>query len=179
MQFMNSVLAKLVKLKTGFPTEKENNLREYCATSCYITTILVDAYIFDYQSWNKIVFKKKLRADDPDICWMLGYTLNLTNLIPTETPVSAWAASVFFIVLVIALSLLALVEQCYIQCRRSFNSHQSATESPKRGQGRGGEGGRGLVNIEAKYGFVPILVFDAEMTTMVRVLQQKNDFTLF
>lgn len=92
---------------------------------------------------------------------------------------SVWAASVFFIVLVIALSLLALVVQCYTQCRRSFNSHQSATESPKRGQGRRGEGGRGLVNIEAKYGFVPILVFDAEMTTMVRVLQQKNDFTVF
>lgn len=92
---------------------------------------------------------------------------------------SAWAASVFLIVLVIALSLLALVVQCYTQCRRSFNSHQSASESPKRGQGRRGEGGRGLVNIEAKYGFVPILVFDAEMTAMVRVLQQKNDFTVF
>ncbi|MGH0165210.1 UNVERIFIED_CONTAM: hypothetical protein FKN15_048496 [Acipenser sinensis] len=84
MQFMNSVLAKLVKLKTDFPTEKENNLREYCATSYYITTILADAYKFDNQSWNKIIFEK--RADDPDICWMLGYTLNLTNLIPTETP---------------------------------------------------------------------------------------------
>ncbi|MGH0142354.1 UNVERIFIED_CONTAM: hypothetical protein FKN15_075859 [Acipenser sinensis] len=165
-------------LKTDFPTEKENNLREYCATSYYITTLLVDAYIFDNQSWNKIIFKK-LRADDPDICWMLGYTLNLTNLIPTETPASTWAASVFFIILVIALSLLALVVQCYTQCHRSFNSHQSATESPKRGQGRRGGGGRGLVNIEAKYGFVPILVFDAEMTTMVRVLQQKNDFTVF
>ncbi|MGH0181769.1 UNVERIFIED_CONTAM: hypothetical protein FKN15_007642 [Acipenser sinensis] len=71
-------------LKTDFPTEKENNLREYCATSYYITTLLVDAYIFDNQSWNKIVFEKK--ADDTDIGWMLGYTLNLTNLIPTETP---------------------------------------------------------------------------------------------
>ncbi|MGH0177001.1 UNVERIFIED_CONTAM: hypothetical protein FKN15_076012 [Acipenser sinensis] len=75
------------RLKTDFPTEKENNLREYCATSYYITTLLVDAYICDNQSWNKIIFKKKLRADDPDIGWMLGYTLNLTNLIPTETPV--------------------------------------------------------------------------------------------
>ncbi|MGH0152724.1 UNVERIFIED_CONTAM: hypothetical protein FKN15_023208 [Acipenser sinensis] len=196
MQFMNSVLAKLVKAASAFfytfdflklapqpsldvkkktteefckkdwsSVQKENNLREYCATSYCITTLLVDAYIFDYQSWNKIVFEKK--ADDPDICWMLGYTLKLTNLIPTETPASAWAASVFFIVLVIALSLLALVVQCYTQCRHSFNSHQSASESPKRGQGRRGEGGRGLVNIEAKYGFVPILVFDAEMTTMV------------
>lgn len=71
-------------LKTDFPTEKENNLREYCATSYYITTLLVDAYKFDNQSWNKIVFEKK--ADDADIGWMLGYTLNLTNLIPTETP---------------------------------------------------------------------------------------------
>ncbi|XP_058844937.1 ectonucleoside triphosphate diphosphohydrolase 8-like isoform X1 [Acipenser ruthenus] len=71
-------------LKTDFPTEKENNLREYCATSYYITTLLADAYKFDNQSWNKIVFEKK--ADDTDICWMLGYTLNLTNLIPTETP---------------------------------------------------------------------------------------------
>ncbi|MGH0164047.1 UNVERIFIED_CONTAM: hypothetical protein FKN15_048615 [Acipenser sinensis] len=171
MQFMNSVLAKLVKacsaffytfdflklapqssldvtkktteefckrdwssLKTDFPTEKENNLREYCATSYYITTLLVDAYICDNQPWNKIIFKKKLRADDTDIGWMLGYTLNLTNLIPTETPVSVQAASVFFIVLVIVLILLALVVQCYTQCRRSFNSQQSPTESPKRGQ---------------------------------------------
>ncbi|MGH0187434.1 UNVERIFIED_CONTAM: hypothetical protein FKN15_025111 [Acipenser sinensis] len=79
----------LLQLKTDFPTEKENNLREYCATSYYITTILADAYKFDNQSWNKIIFKKKLRADDTDIGWMLGYTLNLTNLIPTETPCSA------------------------------------------------------------------------------------------
>ncbi|MGH0129393.1 UNVERIFIED_CONTAM: hypothetical protein FKN15_024122 [Acipenser sinensis] len=176
---INYLLSSFIKLKTDFPTEKENNLREYCTTSYYITTLLVDAYKFENQSWNKIIFKKKARADDPDIGWMLGYTLNLTNLIPTETPVSMWASSVFFIVLVIALSLLALVVQCYTQCRRSFNSHQSATESPERGQERRVEGGRGLVNIEAKYGFVPILVFDAEMTTMVRVLQQKNDFTLF
>ncbi|MGH0174340.1 UNVERIFIED_CONTAM: hypothetical protein FKN15_067789 [Acipenser sinensis] len=75
------------RLKTDFPTEKENNLREYCTTSYYITTLLVDAYKFDNQSWNKIIFKKK--ADDTDIGWMLGYTLNLTNLIPTETPCSA------------------------------------------------------------------------------------------
>ncbi|KAK1161570.1 ectonucleoside triphosphate diphosphohydrolase 2-like isoform X1 [Acipenser oxyrinchus oxyrinchus] len=67
-----------------FATEKENNLREYCATSYYITTLLVDAYTFDNQSWNKLIFEKK--ADDTDIGWTLGYTLNLTNLIPTETP---------------------------------------------------------------------------------------------
>ncbi|MGH0185203.1 UNVERIFIED_CONTAM: hypothetical protein FKN15_017263 [Acipenser sinensis] len=73
-------------LKTDFPTEKENNLREYCATSYYITTLLADAYKFDNQSWNKIVFEKK--ADDTNIGWMLVYTLNLTKLIPTETP--AW-----------------------------------------------------------------------------------------
>ncbi|KAK1158429.1 hypothetical protein AOXY_G23349 [Acipenser oxyrinchus oxyrinchus] len=72
-------------LKTDFPTEKENNLREYCATSYYITTLLIDAYRFDNQSWNKIVFEK-VRDDDTNIGWTLGYMLNLTNLIPTETP---------------------------------------------------------------------------------------------
>ncbi|MGH0176273.1 UNVERIFIED_CONTAM: hypothetical protein FKN15_072476 [Acipenser sinensis] len=46
--------------------EKENNLREYCATSYYITTILADAYKFDNQSWNKIVFEKRVRERDSD-----------------------------------------------------------------------------------------------------------------
>ncbi|MGH0143443.1 UNVERIFIED_CONTAM: hypothetical protein FKN15_006825 [Acipenser sinensis] len=64
-------------LQTDFPTEKENNLREYCATSYYITTLLVDAYIFDNQSWNKIIFKKKLRVRE-------FQSVQRSNLMPTN-----------------------------------------------------------------------------------------------
>ncbi|MBN3287482.1 ENTP8 diphosphohydrolase, partial [Polyodon spathula] len=104
-------------LKAEFPSEKDSRLREYCGAGYYITTLLVDAYKFDNQSWNNIVFQKK--ADDTDIGWTLGYMLNLTNLIPSEAPpevkgqdYDVWVGLVFVIVLAIAVSLLAIAVQC-------------------------------------------------------------------
>lgn len=104
-------------LKVEFPSEKDSRLREYCGAGYYITTLLVDAYKFDNQSWNNIVFQKK--ADDTDIGWTLGYMLNLTNLVPSEAPpevkghdYDVWVGSLFFIVLAIAVCLLAIAVQC-------------------------------------------------------------------
>ncbi|EMP28357.1 Ectonucleoside triphosphate diphosphohydrolase 8, partial [Chelonia mydas] len=94
-------------LKSSYPKEKEQRLREYCANANYILALLLDAYKFNQTSWSSIRFQMK--AADTDIGWALGYVLNLTNMIPAEAPEQAkgqerglWAATIFFIVLTLA-----------------------------------------------------------------------------
>ncbi|XP_051788265.1 ectonucleoside triphosphate diphosphohydrolase 8-like isoform X1 [Erpetoichthys calabaricus] len=106
------------QLKAEYPTEKEDRLRDYCASGYYITTLLVDGYKFNSTSWDNIQFQKK--ADDMDIGWTLGYMLNLTNLIPSTSPglvrgqgPGEWTASIFFTVFSIFLCLLAFSVQCF------------------------------------------------------------------
>ncbi|MBN3292968.1 ENTP8 diphosphohydrolase, partial [Polypterus senegalus] len=105
------------QLKAEYPTEKEDRLRDYCASGYYITTLLVNGYKFNGTSWDNIQFQKK--ADDMDIGWTLGYMLNLTNLIPSTSPglvrgqgSGEWTASIFFTVFSIFLCLLAFSVQC-------------------------------------------------------------------
>uniref|UniRef100_W5LY25 Ectonucleoside triphosphate diphosphohydrolase 8 n=1 Tax=Lepisosteus oculatus TaxID=7918 RepID=W5LY25_LEPOC len=109
---------KWTLLKAEYPGEKERFLRDYCATGYYITTLLLDGFKFDNQSWSNIVFQKQ--AADTDIGWTLGYMLNLTNLIPSERPQAAvgqspeqWAAAVFFIVFGVFLCLVAIIMQIF------------------------------------------------------------------
>ncbi|XP_069039317.1 ectonucleoside triphosphate diphosphohydrolase 8 isoform X2 [Lepisosteus oculatus] len=109
---------KWTLLKAEYPGEKERFLRDYCATGYYITTLLLDGFKFDNQSWSNIVFQKQ--AADTDIGWTLGYMLNLTNLIPAERPQAAvgqspeqWAAAVFFIVFGVFLCLVAIIMQIF------------------------------------------------------------------
>ncbi|XP_061459752.1 ectonucleoside triphosphate diphosphohydrolase 8 [Rhineura floridana] len=100
-------------LKSSYPKEKENYLKNYCANANYILTLLLDGYGFRNDTWNNIAFR--MQAANTDIGWTLGYMLNLTNLIPSEAPRSlrgheegVWAASVFFIAAALALSLILL-----------------------------------------------------------------------
>ncbi|CAI9550428.1 unnamed protein product [Staurois parvus] len=101
------------ELQATFPKAKTDRLRDYCANANYILTLLQDAYKFNESNWNSISFMKQ--AANTDIGWTLGYMLNLTNMIPSEAPASlsnqsydVWIATVFFIVLALALGLLML-----------------------------------------------------------------------
>ncbi|OCT66932.1 ectonucleoside triphosphate diphosphohydrolase 8 [Xenopus laevis] len=104
----------------SFPSENRKRLLEYCSSGMYILTLLLDGYKFDSQTWNKIHFSKQ--AGSMDIGWTLGYMLNLTNMIPSEAPTqlkahsySLWVGAIFFIVLSIAVGLLAVSLHCF--CR--------------------------------------------------------------
>ncbi|XP_030062532.1 ectonucleoside triphosphate diphosphohydrolase 8 isoform X2 [Microcaecilia unicolor] len=107
------------KLQVEFPQENTIRLGDYCLSGLYILTLLLDGYKFTDQTWGNIYFRKK--AGNADIGWTLGYMLNLTNMIPSETPVtvkghnsSIWAAALFFIVLSIAAGLVALPLFCWL-----------------------------------------------------------------
>ncbi|NWH47367.1 ENTP8 diphosphohydrolase, partial [Fregata magnificens] len=101
-------------LSSSYPKENPERLPKYCANANYILTLLLDAYKFNETSWNNIFFQMKVGS--ADVGWMLGYMLNLTNMIPAEAPAwvkghfpSLWAAAVAFIVLTLALGLAALL----------------------------------------------------------------------
>ncbi|XP_066436165.1 ectonucleoside triphosphate diphosphohydrolase 8-like [Eleutherodactylus coqui] len=101
------------ELQSSFPKEKVDRLRDYCANANYILSLLLGAYKFNDDSWESISFMKQ--AANTDIGWTLGYMLNLTNMIPSEAPSTVkvqnygvWAASIFFIVLCLALGLFML-----------------------------------------------------------------------
>ncbi|NXE81380.1 ENTP8 diphosphohydrolase, partial [Cochlearius cochlearius] len=101
-------------LSSSYPKENPERLPKYCANANYILTLLLDAYKFNETSWNSIVFQMKVGS--ADVGWMLGYMLNLTNMIPAEAPAwvkghvpSLWAAAVAFIFLTLALGLAALL----------------------------------------------------------------------
>ncbi|XP_004714524.1 ectonucleoside triphosphate diphosphohydrolase 8 [Echinops telfairi] len=79
-------------------------LRDYCASSLYILTLLTEGYGFSEGTWASIEFRRQ--ASGTDIGWTLGYMLNLTNMIPAEAPVlkqaqsySVWVASAVFVAL--------------------------------------------------------------------------------
>ncbi|XP_077160933.1 ectonucleoside triphosphate diphosphohydrolase 8 [Paroedura picta] len=102
------------ELMSSYPSEKESRLKSYCANANFILTLLVEGYGFSNNTWDNIVFQMK--ADNSDIGWTLGYMLNLTNMIPTESLISlrgheegVWIAAVFFIVLMLALCLVFLL----------------------------------------------------------------------
>ncbi|KFW03088.1 Ectonucleoside triphosphate diphosphohydrolase 8, partial [Fulmarus glacialis] len=101
-------------LSSSYPKENPERLPKYCANANYILTLLLDAYKFNETSWNNIFFQMK--AGSADVGWMLGYMLNVTNMIPAEAPArvkghipSLWAAAVAFIILTLALGLAALL----------------------------------------------------------------------
>ncbi|KAM4662108.1 ectonucleoside triphosphate diphosphohydrolase 8-like [Discoglossus pictus] len=101
------------ELQSSYPKEKSERLRDYCANSNYILTLLLDAYKFNTETWNSITFLKQ--AANTDIGWTLGYMLNLTNMIPSESGATMkahnhdiWVAAIFFIVLSLVFGLFVL-----------------------------------------------------------------------
>uniref|UniRef100_A0A8C7AY55 Ectonucleoside triphosphate diphosphohydrolase 8 n=1 Tax=Neovison vison TaxID=452646 RepID=A0A8C7AY55_NEOVI len=85
-------------------------LRDYCASGLYILTLLLEGYGFREDTWSSIEFRKQLGG--MDIGWTLGYTLNLTSMIPAQPPArwqaesyGVWAAGVVFAVLTVVATL--------------------------------------------------------------------------
>ncbi|XP_022524656.2 ectonucleoside triphosphate diphosphohydrolase 1 isoform X1 [Astyanax mexicanus] len=71
-------------IKQNHPNVKEKYLAEYCFSGTYILTLLEDGYNFTSHNWQDIKFIKKIGNSDAG--WTLGYMLNLTNMIPAESP---------------------------------------------------------------------------------------------
>ncbi|XP_067417670.1 ectonucleoside triphosphate diphosphohydrolase 8-like [Emydura macquarii macquarii] len=107
------------EVEETFPGVNKTHLRDYCAASVYILTLLVQGYSFDSQTWSNIHFRKQVAK--ADVGWSLGYMLNLTNTIPLEAPGWAkglqwdlWAVAVVTACLTLAMilwTLLALSHQ--------------------------------------------------------------------
>ncbi|XP_075761956.1 ectonucleoside triphosphate diphosphohydrolase 8 isoform X1 [Pelodiscus sinensis] len=105
------------ELQASFPQERPSRLRDYCPSASFILTLLHEGYKFDEQSWSNIHFRQQ--AANTDIGWALGYMLNLTSMIPAEAPEQVkgqqcglWAAAIVFIVLTMAVALVAVLVQC-------------------------------------------------------------------
>uniref|UniRef100_A0A8D2KRQ5 Ectonucleoside triphosphate diphosphohydrolase 8 n=1 Tax=Varanus komodoensis TaxID=61221 RepID=A0A8D2KRQ5_VARKO len=104
------------QVKSSYPREKEEHLKNYCASANYILTLLLDGYGFSADTWGNIAFQ--MQATNSDIGWTLGYMLNLTNMIPPEAPRQlkgheepVWVASVVFIAATLVLCLVLLLLQ--------------------------------------------------------------------
>uniref|UniRef100_A0A8C8RH79 Ectonucleoside triphosphate diphosphohydrolase 8 n=2 Tax=Pelusios castaneus TaxID=367368 RepID=A0A8C8RH79_9SAUR len=107
------------ELEASFPQEeRKGRLHNYCPAAFYILTLLWEGYKFDTQTWSNIHFRQQ--AANTDIGWALGYVLNLTNMIPAEAleqvkgqQAGLWAGAVLFIILTIAVGLVAVLLQCF------------------------------------------------------------------
>uniref|UniRef100_A0A0D9RW25 Ectonucleoside triphosphate diphosphohydrolase 8 n=1 Tax=Chlorocebus sabaeus TaxID=60711 RepID=A0A0D9RW25_CHLSB len=96
-------------------------LRDYCASGLYILTLLHEGYRFSEETWPSLEFRKQ--AGGVDIGWTLGYMLNLTGMIPADTPAQlravsygVWVAKVVFMVLtLVAVVGAALVQLFWLQ----------------------------------------------------------------
>ncbi|KAK3538905.1 hypothetical protein QTP86_020169, partial [Hemibagrus guttatus] len=65
-----------------FP-EQQSRLQDYCAATVFMQVLLLRGYGFDQTSFSRISFQKK--AGDTSIGWALGYILNLSSLLPSES----------------------------------------------------------------------------------------------
>ncbi|XP_055988965.1 ectonucleoside triphosphate diphosphohydrolase 2 isoform X2 [Sorex fumeus] len=63
----------------------KDHLPHYCAMATFVLQLLSRGYGFDEGTFSGVTFQKK--AGDTAVGWALGYMLNLTNLIPSESPV--------------------------------------------------------------------------------------------
>ncbi|XP_009474797.1 PREDICTED: ectonucleoside triphosphate diphosphohydrolase 8-like [Nipponia nippon] len=72
------------KVQKEFPTMNRTHLRDTCAASTYALALLLQGYKFNHKTWLNIHFVRQVA--NVDVGWTLGYMLNLTNMIPSETP---------------------------------------------------------------------------------------------
>uniref|UniRef100_A0A8C4QYU4 Ectonucleoside triphosphate diphosphohydrolase 3 n=1 Tax=Eptatretus burgeri TaxID=7764 RepID=A0A8C4QYU4_EPTBU len=63
------------------------DMKDLCFSGNYIYTLLIRGYKFDEKSWRSITFLNKVGSTE--LGWSLGYMLNLTNMLPAESPSSA------------------------------------------------------------------------------------------
>ncbi|KAB5528656.1 hypothetical protein PHYPO_G00142760 [Pangasianodon hypophthalmus] len=106
--------------------DQSNRLQDYCATTVFIQVLLLKGYGFDLNSFSHISFQKK--AGDTSIGWALGYILNLSSLVPSESVSlrkalcpGAWSMLIFlFTFLLILAVVFLLVSMC---CKKKGNDN--------------------------------------------------------
>ncbi|OXB80633.1 UNVERIFIED_CONTAM: hypothetical protein H355_005562 [Colinus virginianus] len=110
--------AQVLMLQKDFPTRNKIHLRDSCAASSYVLTLLLQGYKFDDKTWLNIHFQKQV--SNVDVGWTLGYMLNLTNMIPSETPQRAavlpkskWVAATVILAIILILIFCLITALCY------------------------------------------------------------------
>ncbi|KAM9217874.1 ectonucleoside triphosphate diphosphohydrolase 8-like [Leptosomus discolor] len=122
-QFCTSTWKEVQK---RFPTMNRTHVRDACAASSYALILLLQGYRFNHTTWRNIHFVQQVA--NVDVGWTLGYMLNLTNMIPSETPQrvvglqrSDWiAATVLLAIMLILLFCLLTV----ISCQKNASSYE-------------------------------------------------------
>ncbi|KAJ8789330.1 hypothetical protein J1605_021857 [Eschrichtius robustus] len=94
-------------LQMYFGEVKEKYLSEYCFSGTYILALLLNGYHFTAESWKNIHFMGKVRSTS--VGWTLGYMLNLTNMIPSEEPLSTPLSHSTYVFLMVLFSLILVI----------------------------------------------------------------------
>ncbi|KAM9392223.1 ectonucleoside triphosphate diphosphohydrolase 2-like [Pholidichthys leucotaenia] len=96
---------------------KEKYMKNVCAVSNFVHILLTRGYRFDNASFSSISFQKK--AVEASVGWALGYMLNLSNLVPAESPGltkalprGPWAGILFLFIVVLFMALGQLLVIC-------------------------------------------------------------------
>ncbi|XP_010562951.1 PREDICTED: ectonucleoside triphosphate diphosphohydrolase 8-like [Haliaeetus leucocephalus] len=115
------------KVQKEFPTVGRTHLRDACAASFYTLALLLQGYKFNHMTWLNIHFVPQVA--NVDMGWTLGYMLNLTNIIPSETPQrviglqrSNWIATTVLLAVILILIFCLLTVIC---CQKNSSSYES------------------------------------------------------
>ncbi|KAK0679217.1 ENTP8 diphosphohydrolase, partial [Pygoscelis papua] len=115
------------KVQKEFPTTNRTHLRDACAASSYALTLLLQGYKFNHTTWLNIHFVWQVANIDAG--WTLGYMLNLTNVIPSETPQrvtglqrSNWIAATVLLAIMLILIFCLLTVIC---CQKNSSGYES------------------------------------------------------
>ncbi|KFW70611.1 Ectonucleoside triphosphate diphosphohydrolase 8, partial [Pygoscelis adeliae] len=115
------------KVQKEFPTTNRTHLRDACAASSYALTLLLQGYKFNHTMWLNIHFVWQVANIDAG--WTLGYMLNLTNVIPSETPQrvtglqrSNWIAATVLLAIMLILIFCLLTVIC---CQKNSSGYES------------------------------------------------------
>ncbi|XP_053509904.1 ectonucleoside triphosphate diphosphohydrolase 2 [Ictalurus furcatus] len=106
--------------------DQRSRLQDYCTSTVFMQVLLLRGYGFDPNTFSRISFQKK--AGDTSIGWALGYILNLSSLVPSESVSlrkalcpGAWSMLLFlFIFLLILAVVFLLVATC---CKKKGNDN--------------------------------------------------------
>ncbi|XP_074911203.1 ectonucleoside triphosphate diphosphohydrolase 8-like isoform X3 [Buteo buteo] len=115
------------KVQKEFPTMDRTHLRDACAASSYTLALLLQGYKFNHMTWLNIHFVPQVA--NVDMGWTLGYMLNLTNIIPSETPQrvivlqrSNWIAATVLLAVMLILIFCLLTVIC---CQKNSSGYES------------------------------------------------------
>ncbi|NWU93341.1 ENTP8 diphosphohydrolase, partial [Upupa epops] len=121
-QLCNSSWEKVIE---EFPSSR-TLLRDACAASSYALALLLQGYKFNDTTWLNIHFSRQVAG--VDVGWTLGYMLNLTNMIPSETPQrvvglqrSHWIAATVLLAVMSILIFCLLTVTC---CQRNSSDYE-------------------------------------------------------